>query len=93
MSEDRWVPLTQEPMSWAQAQVLKGLLEAQGVWVHLVGEGLGQALGLPWGPLGGVEVLVPASQQALARRIYQAFLAGGWEEQAGEGGPPEEPPG
>ena len=77
ISHDRWVPLA-DKVSPAEAEVLKGLLESQGIPVYIAREGAGRALGLVVGPLGLAQVLVPASRRSEARQVYQAFLEGRW---------------
>ncbi len=42
-----------------QAEVLRGLLEAQGIPVNLSQEGVARAYGLGVGPLSEVEIMVP----------------------------------
>lgn len=54
----------------AQAEILRGLLEAQGIRVMLSKEGASTAYGLTAGTFGEVEVFVPAAQAAEAERIF-----------------------
>jgi Putative prokaryotic signal transducing protein len=53
-------------LSWVEAEIVKGRLEAEGVTVDVRGEG-GEG---PY-PVGPVELLVPASSEGQARRILQ----------------------
>jgi hypothetical protein len=62
-----------------QAEILRGLLEAQQVKVWLNQEGAGAAYGITVGPLGTVEILVPASELAQARKVLDAYYAGEFE--------------
>ena len=86
MANDRWILLA-ENVPPAEAEVLKGLLESQGIPAYIAREGAGRALGLVVGPLGLAQVLVPASRQVEAQQVYQDFLKGRWaaEESPGEG--------
>lgn len=59
-----------------QAELLRGLLEAQGISVYLSQEGAGRAYGLTVGALGMVEILVPAEQVEAALQILRAYYAG-----------------
>ncbi len=79
MHESReWVPVA-PPLIPSQAEVLRGVLEAQGIPVHLSGGGLSQALGLGLGPLGSVQVLVPGDRLHEAQAIAEAFFRGDLE--------------
>lgn len=64
-----------------QAEVLRGMLEAQGVQVMFSYESAGRVEGLFVGPMGEVDLLVPASQAAQARRILADYYAGRLEVQ------------
>jgi hypothetical protein len=59
-----------------QAQIVKGLLEAQGIPAQLSGEGAGAAYGLTVGLLGLVEILVPANRAAEAEKLIAAMESG-----------------
>jgi hypothetical protein len=52
-----------------EAEILRGLLEANGIDVWLSGESAGAAIGLGFGPLARVELLVLRKQADEARRI------------------------
>jgi hypothetical protein len=62
-----------------QAEILRGLLEAQEIKVWLNQEGAGAAYGINVGPLGTVEILVPTSEVDRARQILDAYYAGEFE--------------
>ena len=62
-----------------QAELLRGLLEAQGILVALNQEGAGRAYGLNVGPLGLVQILVPASSVEDARHVLADYYAGKFE--------------
>lgn len=78
-----WVAILEVPGN-LQAELLRGLLEAQGVEVRLSQEAAGRALGLGVAPLGGVHLLVPASQQQAAEAVLEAYYTGAFEAEAGD---------
>jgi len=53
----------------AQANLVKSLLEAEGIPVMSVQEGAGAAYGLMIGPMGEVTILVPAIHAETARAL------------------------
>jgi len=63
-----------------EALMIKGLLEASGLPVRLQGEALGELYGFNTGPLGAVQVQVPAEAASQARAILAAAIG---EETAG----------
>ena len=78
MSEDKW-ELVIEVSGEFQANLLRNLLEVQGIKVFLNQEGAGKAYGLTVGPLGQVQVLVPEHQSQEARQIVDDYYAGKFE--------------
>jgi hypothetical protein len=62
-------------LSRAQAEILRGLLEAQGIFVVLSQEAVGSVMPVDVGAFGQVEILVPFEQAARAREILDE-LAG-----------------
>lgn len=78
MSEENW-EVVEMVQGQLQAEILGGLLEAQGIKVWLNQEGAGVAYGINVGPLGTVEILVPASEAPQARRVLDAYYAGEFE--------------
>ena len=78
MSEGKW-ELIIEVSGELQANLLRNLLEAQGIKVFLNQEGAGKAYGLIVGPLGQVQVLVPEHQSQEARQIVDDYYAGKFE--------------
>lgn len=62
-----------------QAELLRGLLEAQGIPVLLNQEGAGRAYGLNVGPLGVVQILTPTASAKEARRVLADYYAGVFE--------------
>ena len=65
-----------------QAEVLRGLLEAQGIPVNLSQEGVARAYGLGVGPLAEVEIMVPDSYVIEAEKIIESYQAGEFEAMA-----------
>ena len=82
MSEGKWELVT-EVSGELQADLLRNLLEAQGIQVFLNQEGAGKAYGLTVGPLGQVQVLVPEHQSQQARQIVDDYYAGKFEANEG----------
>ena len=79
----KWV-LVDSTSGMMMAEMLKSLLEAEGILVMLTQEGAGHAMGLTVGPLGEVQVLVASDQEEAAREIidmyYQSTGEAGEEE-------------
>ena len=63
-----------------QAEVMRGLLEAQGIPVNLSQEGVGRAYGFGVGPLSEVEILVPDNFAASALKVIERYQAGDFEQ-------------
>lgn len=59
----------------AQAEVLRGLLEAQGIQTLLSKEAAGQLYGTFVGRLGEIELYVPAEHEEAAQALVDAFFA------------------
>lgn len=78
MSDEKWELIT-EVSGELQADLLRNLLEAQGIQVFLNQEGAGRAYGLTVGPMGEVQVLVPSHQSEEAREIVDDYFAGKFE--------------
>jgi len=72
MSETTW-EVVYETNGAFLAEILKGLLEAQGIATILSQEGAGRAYGLTVGTLGRAEILVPASDVERALQILQDY--------------------
>ena len=68
------------------AEVLLGLLEAQGIHAYLSQEGAGRAYGLTMGALGRVQILVKASELERARQVLEAFYSGEYDDMDVSGG-------
>jgi len=78
MSDEKWELIT-EVSGELQADLLRNLLEAQGIQVFLNQEGAGRAYGLTVGPLGQVQILVPSHQSKEAQQIVDDYYAGKFE--------------
>ena len=91
MTEEEWV-FVDKAQGQLQAEIIKGLLEAQGITVWLNQEGAAHAYAIEIGSLGTVEILVPTSMVEKARQILDEYNQGGFEDM--EFGDPgaEEPP-
>jgi len=76
--EEKW-EVVEMVQGQLQAEILRGLLEAQEIKVWLNQEGAGAAYGINVGPLGTVEILVPTSAVEQARQILDAYYAGEFE--------------
>lgn len=59
-----------------EAEILRGLLEANGINVWLSHESAGKVIGLSVGPLGQVDLMVPADQAEEAKKILDDYHAG-----------------
>jgi len=82
MSYDEWVVI-ENVSGDLQAEILRGLLEAQGVPVLLSRESAGRAIGLSVGPLGEVVILVHAENLQEAQRVLADYHSGLFEEEEG----------
>ncbi|OGO31266.1 MAG: hypothetical protein A2136_06970 [Chloroflexi bacterium RBG_16_54_11] len=79
MAEDEWV-LVEKVQGQFQAEILKGLLEAQGIMVWLNPQGAARAYAVSVGTLGAVELLVPSSAADHAREVLDAYYRGDFED-------------
>jgi hypothetical protein len=79
MSEEEW-ELVDRVSGGLQGEILRGLLEANGIPVLLSQEGAGRAYGLTVGALGEVQILVPSSKKSEAEQLLQEYYAGDIEE-------------
>ena len=78
MPDDKWAlaVIVQGDM---QAELLRGLLEAQEIPVGFLREGAGRAFGFTVGPMGEVEILVPERLLPEAKAILQQYEDGSLE--------------
>jgi hypothetical protein len=80
MPEENW-EVVEEIGGSFQAEILRGLLEAQGISVVLSQEGAGHSAYVATvGPLGRVQILVPAHQLSSARKILDDYYSGAYED-------------
>jgi hypothetical protein len=79
MPDDEWV-LIDQAQGQLQAEIIKGLLEAQGIMVWLNQEGAAHAYAIEIGTLGTVEILVPTSMVAEAQAILDEYKRGDFED-------------
>ena len=79
MGKSKWVVAT-KAAGELQAEIMRGLLEAQGVNVYLAIEGAARAIGITAGPLGEVDVMVPEDELEEAQEIITSYRAGDFEE-------------
>jgi hypothetical protein len=91
MAEDEWV-LVVKVQGQGQAEILKGLLEAQGIMVWLNSQGAAHAYAVSVGTLGAVELLVPSSAVDQARQVLDAYYRGDFENSEFTGPEPQEEP-
>ncbi len=83
MPSDRLI--TVDETNIAHAQVLRGLLESQGIRVWLNQESAGTAIGLNLPSiLGSVKIIVNEQSAERARELIEAYYAGKLEEDDGE---------
>ena len=59
-----------------EAEILRGLLEANDINVWLSHESAGKVFGLSVGPLGQVDLMVPTDQAEEAKKILDDYHAG-----------------
>jgi hypothetical protein len=78
MAGEVWV-LVDKVQGQLQAELLKGLLEAQGILVWLNSQGAAHAYAVSVGSMGAVELLVPSSAVEQARQILDAYYRGDFE--------------
>lgn len=81
MVEENWEAID-EVAGAIQAEMLRGLLEAQGFKVWLSQEGAGRAYGLTLSTLGAVQILVPADSAPGARKVLDDYYAGLYEKES-----------
>ena len=75
MEEQRWEVIVEVPGE-LQAEMLRGLFEAQGIPVLLIQEGAGRAYGLNVGPMGQVQILTLENHTESARQLLAEYYAG-----------------
>jgi hypothetical protein len=83
INDQEWV-IIEEIQGELQAQLLRGLLESQGIPVKLNQEGAGRAFGLTVGHLGVVQILVPIAFEKRGKQVLAEYDAGLYEDNEGE---------
>jgi len=78
MTEDEWI-LVDKVQGQLQGEILRGLLEAQGIMVWINQEGAARAYAVSVGTLGMVEILVPSSAVEQAHQVLEAYHRGDFE--------------
>lgn len=75
MQKSNWV-LIKKVYGQVQAELLRGLLEAQGIEVLLSKEGAAKAIGLDTGAMGDTQLHVRADNEAAARELIRLYDQG-----------------
>lgn len=88
MPVEHWEVVDKAP-GQLQAELLRGLLEAQGIQVWLNQEGAGHAYGFSVGPMGMVEILVPSHAVQSAQQLLKEYYTGKLEGMEFEQLPPD----
>ena len=79
MTDRKWV-LVEVVNDAIQAEILKGLLEAQGVTVNVIREGYQAAMGIS-GQMGvRIELMAPSDQIELAKQVISDYHTRKFEE-------------
>ena len=84
MTEEQWEVLDEISGS-IEAEIIRGMLEAQDIPVVLSQEGAGRAIGLTIGPLGETQILVPKNKLDNARVVLDEFYKSLEEDQTTSG--------
>jgi len=78
MEKPNWVEIKKIYDS-VQAELLRGLLEAQGMQVLLSQEGAARAIGINVGAMGDTQLLVRSEDEAAARELLSRYESGDLE--------------
>lgn len=78
MVDQEWV-LVERVQGQLQAEIMRGLLEAQGIMVWLNQEGAAHAYAVAVGTLGMVEILVPTNEVERAHQVLTAYYRGDFD--------------
>ena len=79
MPKEQWV-VAVTVSGELQAEILRGLLVAQGIPVQLSQEGAARVYGLSVGPMSDVDILVPSNQEINAQAVLESYTAGDFEQ-------------
>jgi hypothetical protein len=71
-----------------EGEILRALLESEGIRATLSQEAAGPAIGIGVGPLGVVDILVMARDEGTARQLIAAYRSGEIEDPRSEGPEP-----
>ncbi|MQC27424.1 MAG: DUF2007 domain-containing protein [Chloroflexi bacterium] len=74
-SERKWV-FIKKFYGNVEAEIVRGLFEAQGIEVLLSREGAAQALGVSFGAMGDTQLFVPSDEEEAARQLLRQFESG-----------------
>ena len=74
MADSKWEKMT-VATGELQAEIIRGMLEAQDIEVLLFQEGAGKVFSVSVGPLAEVEILVPADKKDEATQIIDEYFA------------------
>ena len=74
--EDRKWEVVEEALDVVQAEILRGLLEAQGIMVLISREGYESAYGFSGHAAAFIEILVPNDQVKEAKKILGDYYSG-----------------
>lgn len=74
MADSKWEKVT-VATGELQAEIIRGMLEAQDIEVLLFQEGAGKVFSVSVGPLAEVEILVPADKKDEATQIIDEYFA------------------
>ena len=85
MTEERLV-LLEEVAGVGQAEILRGLLEAQDIQVLLSQESASSAIPVTFGILGEVKIMVRENDLERAREVLDEYYAGEFESEEQEDG-------
>ena len=78
MAEEHW-EVVEAVSGEFQAELLRGLLEAQGIPAILSQEGVGKVYSLTVGEFGRVEIMVPSQFLEQARQVLDDYNSGKFE--------------
>ena len=84
MTEDR-LEVLDTVSGHFQAEIIRGMLEAQDIRVALSQEGAGSVLAVNVGPLGDGQILVTSSQLERAKKVLDDYYSGAAESQVSSG--------
>ena len=79
MADEEWI-LIDTVQGQFLAEMLRGLMEAQGIMVWMNSQGAAHAYALSVGTMGAVELLVPTNSVDHARQILEAYYRGDFED-------------